>query len=50
MQRFLQPITEHYCDFLAPNTVQDWELAPVSERVEMGEGREPRCLLFSFAA
>ncbi len=21
MQRFLQPITEHYCDFLASNTV-----------------------------
>jgi hypothetical protein len=50
MQRFLQPITEHYCDFLAPNTVQDWGFAPVSELVDVGEGCEPRCLLFSFAA
>jgi hypothetical protein len=37
MQQFLQPIAEQYCDFLPPNTVQDWEFAPASNLLKLGK-------------
>ena len=50
MQRFLQPITEHYCDRLGAKRLHGWDFADVTKVVEVGKGCEPRCLYFSFAA